>query len=194
MKLKFLIIAILGVIITSCNMEQKGSKAKIDQDQEALMQRGKEVAQNTFKALSQELKKSMEEGGIEKAIAYCNINALPITDSLSNEYHAEIKRTSAKYRNPKNAPTMAEGKVLLAYQELKDKGEDMKPKLAEVGGKQIFYAPIVMQEMCMKCHGPKDQISAYDKILAKYPTDLATGYKTGDLRGMWSITLLPNKI
>lgn len=193
MKLQYLIIAVIGLIVVACNSDQKGSKANIDQNQEALMLRGKEVAQNTFKALSQELKESLEEGGIENAISYCNINALPLTDSLSNQYNAEIKRTSAKYRNPKNAPTMEEGKILLAFQEQKDKGVDMKPKILENGDNHIFYAPIVMQEMCMNCHGPKDQISAYEKILEKYPNDLATGYNTGDLRGMWSITLLPNK-
>ena len=53
-----------------------------------------------------------------------------------------------------------------------------------------FYAPIKVQDLCLNCHGqPGTDIKAadYDLIKKLYPEDEAVGYKSGDLRGMWSI-------
>jgi len=46
---------------------------------------------------------------------------------------------------------------------------------------------------CMKCHGQAGKeidAKTMEIISQKYPDDLATGYKEGDLRGLWKITFL----
>jgi hypothetical protein len=174
-------------------MNQKSSDTPGNSDNTELVKRGKAITQATFQALSGELQKSMKAGGVEEAISYCHVNALPLTDRLAEEQNAIIKRTSLKFRNPKNAPSNEEQSILHEFQAELDAGEDMKPKLVNIQGQDIFYAPIVTQELCLKCHGPKESIPVYDLILSKYPDDLATGYKAGDLRGMWSVVLLPAK-
>jgi len=47
--------------------------------------------------------------------------------------------------------------------------------------------------LCEKCHGKIGSTlkeADYASIKSLYPEDMAIGYKTGDLRGMWSISFL----
>ena len=62
------------------------------------------------------------------------------------------------------------------------------PQVVSHESQSTFYAPIILQDMCKKCHGPKAEITNYEVIKKLYPDDLAFGYEQGDIRGMWSIT------
>jgi hypothetical protein len=58
--------------------------------------------------------------------------------------------------------------------------------------KIVYYKPIrIAMPACLKCHGSAEK-DIDPKTLAiirqKYPDDLATNYKEGDLRGLWKIT------
>ena len=158
-----------------------------NEQQDILLNKGKNIASATFTALSGELSKAVKEGGLEHALSYCNVNALPLTDSLANANQVEIRRTSLKYRNPKNQPTPQEESILLKYEAAMKNDEMLQALVVNEKAGQTFYAPIIAQAACLKCHGAKTTISVYDKILNLYPNDLATGYQQGDLRGMWSI-------
>jgi len=157
--------------------------------------RGKEIAQATFQVLSSNLSGAMQEGGVEKAVRYCNLAAYPLVDSLSKVHQAEIRRTSLRVRNEKNQPTQAEKEALAAYQQGYDKGENLSPRVLRVGEDIAFYAPIMMQPLCLKCHGEEGKdISETDlaTIRRLYPNDRATGFHEGELRGMWSIQFSPS--
>jgi hypothetical protein len=57
-------------------------------------------------------------------------------------------------------------------------------------GSPHFYAPILLQQKCLACHGEigKNVTVKTDSIIKSfYPHDAATGFKEGDLRGIWSI-------
>ena len=49
-----------------------------------------------------------------------------------------------------------------------------------------FAKGIKVEAPCLMCHGPKDSIApdVAQAITAKYPADLATGFRLGDLRGL----------
>ena len=54
------------------------------------------------------------------------------------------------------------------------------------GSKEFHFAkPIVMQAMCVACHGSSDQISpeVKAKLIELYPNDKAVNYQPGQLRG-----------
>jgi hypothetical protein len=54
------------------------------------------------------------------------------------------------------------------------------------GSKEFHFAkPIVMQPMCVACHGSSDQISpeVKAKLSELYPNDKAVNYQPGQLRG-----------
>jgi hypothetical protein len=153
---------------------------------------GMEIAMGTFKVLSGQLKAAMQEGGVKNAAQYCNTVAYPLVDSLSGQYNAQIRRASNKVRNPKDAPTPREQKILDAYHTQTATGTQPKPQVRQLANGEIaFYAPIMMQDLCLKCHGKLGETlkaEDYAVIQELYPEDKAIGYATGDLRGIWSIT------
>ena len=188
MKKAFIFLGVsLLVIFQGCKDKSVPQK---EEKNNVLIEKGAEIASATFLALSTKLKGAMKEGGVENALAYCNVNALPITDSLSKVYNVEIRRTSLKYRNTKNKPSLMEMVVLNEFERMKKDGMTIQPKISEENGFNIFHAPIIVHDLCLKCHGMKDEMEDYKSVLKFYPEDLAHSYKIGDLRGMWSIRFL----
>ena len=152
--------------------------------------KGNEISQKAFKALSSELMAQMKAGGPVQAVSFCNVNALPLTETVSKENGVQIKRTSDKIRNTANEATARELEVIMSYKSLMGSGQELRP-VVEKEGKQVhYYAPIKVQAACLNCHGDARQVSKpADSILKlKYPDDVARYYKEGDLRGIWSIT------
>ncbi|MDW7691123.1 DUF3365 domain-containing protein [Flammeovirgaceae bacterium SG7u.111] len=155
------------------------------------IEKGKEVAQQSFLALSSQLMGAMKEGGAVHAINYCNLQAVPLTDSLSKAYQVAIKRTSDKWRNEKNKPTELEAEIISWYLEDKKVGRELLPKVVSLKDNEVlFAAPILINSQCLKCHGTPADIDdqSLDLLKKHYPNDDAQGYKPNDLRGIWSIT------
>ena len=171
----------------------KKAEASID-----YLEKGKEITAISFVALSSALQQAMQEGGVPKAIDYCNLAALPILDSLSRENGVTIRRTSLQVRNPKDTPTSREKEVLEDFHQQMKNGEAIKPFVYfEEGAFVRFFAPIKVNTPCLNCHGVIDETmkaADYALIQAKYPMDEAIGYQVGDLRGMWSVTFAQNSL
>ena len=134
----------------------------------------------------------MKLGGPAQAIPFCNVEAIPLTQRLSDKYEVTIKRTSDKLRNPANKPTERELKIINNYHRLISEKKEITP-IVEVdsNNKKHFYAPIMMKANCLACHGKIEEFMAVktDSIIKSlYPNDKAIGYNEGDLRGIWSIT------
>jgi hypothetical protein len=199
MNQKALVYVLLLCFVLSCKLgadqesqaDATGEELNLQPDERFMMQ-GKVVAQMTGSTLMGALSQSIQQEGIAASLTYCNVNAIPLTDSLAMLYQAEIKRTSLKLRNPLNKPTAGETKVLSEWETTLAEGKSIAPvTLAEENGKVHFYAPIFVQPFCLNCHGTakvemKEETARQLQLL--YPEDKATGYASGDLRGMWSIT------
>ncbi len=190
MKKSFIYFVIVLIVFAgACNNQTQNRLSQEETTQ--YLQKGKEITQSSFKALSSELKAALARGGIEEAIAYCNIEAMPITDSLSEAYDVKIRRTSLQARNPGNKPTEEEKEILEGYMELHKQGDTLRPAVHRIGkDKVLFTAPIMVQPLCLNCHGEIGkslQEKNYEIIRKHYPEDQATGYQMGDFRGMWSI-------
>jgi len=157
------------------------------------LDKGKQIAALSFATLSQRLQNAIQEGGIPIAIQYCNLAASPITDSLSNAHQATIRRTSLKYRNASNQPTELEQIVLEEYAKSMEEGQALQPILKQMRQHEnFFFAPIIIQEPCLNCHGKLDgtlTLENHQIIKKYYPNDKAIGYVDGELRGIWSIQL-----
>ena len=155
---------------------------------------GRLVADSAQKALQQKLMKAIQEGGVAHAVDFCNLAALPLMDSLSNVYKAEIRRASHRVRNPEDAARDYEAPILEAYVYNMEQGEELKENVQKVGEDYLLYTrPIMLGNgLCLNCHGePGTQVQAgtLEMIQAKYPNDNALGHQLNDLRGMWSIRL-----
>jgi len=160
---------------------------------------GNAAALGTKQTLGKNLQSALQAGGVENAIGFCNINAMPLVDSLSTRYGAVIKRVSLKARNSEDIPNEIERKILEAYQFQKENDGDLSENVQPLGEDQyLFTKPIVVDNaLCLTCHGTLQNgltTETQEFIKSKYPQDKATGYEIGDLRGMWSITFPKKKV
>ena len=166
-------------------------------DTAKLIQTGMEVSMSTFGVLSKELQNAMKEGGVQKAVPYCNINALPIADSLSREFGVVIRRVTDKPRNPADTMNQVESQAFARFASAIEADGSAVPTMVDLDEGAYYFAPIVLQEFCQKCHGtPGEHISDGDYAIIKdlYPEDMAIGYRPGQLRGMWSIYYPEDKV
>ncbi len=175
------------------NSENTSPAALSEADVAEYTAKGKQIAQASFKTLAGNLKKAMKSGGPVEAIKFCNLKANPLVDSLSKAHHATIKRTSSKLRSPANAPSELEAKQLAAYMEDVKANKPLQPKVVLTSDNKVqFFAPIKTKAVCLKCHGAadSDKLPKHYKVIQElYPNDQATGYKEGELRGIWSIQM-----
>ena len=143
--------------------------------------------------MAKTLKKAIKKGGPVKAINVCNTAAQKLAEKLGKQLGVEIYRVSHRPRNPDNKADELELKIINSYIEAHNKRQTAPPIAVKRGKKIIFYAPIyLVYPLCTKCHGqPGKEIApeTLKTIKKLYPNDKATGFKLGELRGLWKIVL-----
>ncbi len=192
---KLIILSLVGLAVLACNRHAEKEQEIIEQHEKHTPQINYlgvsvNVAIETKKALGGELKAAMKRGGVEEAVNYCNVNALPLTDSIAQRYNATIRRATDKPRNPANKATAMEMKYIEQFRrEISQEGK-VTPVVAEAGDSVHFFAPIAIESLCLTCHGTKGEaltVENYAIISEKYPEDMAFNYNVDDLRGVWHI-------
>ena len=145
-------------------------------------------ATETKKLLMKNVGEQMQKGGPESALEFCNIEAMPLTKSMSDKHGLVISRVSDKRRNPRNVANQEELKLIEQYKKQLLAGELLKPVRTETH----YYEPLVTNAMCLQCHGESGK-NVQPKLAAKiaefYPNDLAMGYKENEVRGLISIKM-----
>lgn len=180
---------LLTLLLTGCQIKDSGKVTSVT-NSDSLINLGNEITQATFESLRGELQSALQQGGIENALRYCNVNARPLTDSMSRAYDVSIKRISNKNRNPDNSASAFETDLINRYEEEID---NRVPQLLRSRKEMIFYKPIITQAMCLNCHGTpgKELLSEHHKIIQSlYPSDKATGYREGSVRGLWKVVFV----
>lgn len=182
------------IIISSCSNTR--TKPLDEASRQALLQQGDSISQLMQQVLLNHVAAAMQEGGSAYAVAFCNLRAIPLTDSIAAATGTQIKRLSDKNRNPDNhLATTADSTAWHVMQTAAYNGEPLPQHLLEQDDKEgyyLYYKPITLgMPTCLKCHGdPQTDISPETMTLLQshYPVDLATGYQIGALRGMWKIS------
>jgi hypothetical protein len=154
---------------------------------------GFKYATTTKQTLGKNLMGAIMESGTAHALTFCNVQAMPLTDSMSKVHNATITRVSDKPRNPKNVANAKELEQIEYYKGLVAEGKtgkDIQPNVEMEGNQVHFYYPILTNEMCLQCHGVKNEVVQPETLAMLselYPEDKATGYGDGEVRGIWSI-------
>ncbi len=149
--------------------------------QETELARGAKMLAPLKKDLKQALIAGMQKGPVN-AISVCKHQAPAIADSLSIE-GVELGRTSHRLRNPANSAPDWVDPVLEAYF---GEDSDRAPRLVHLPNDRLGYVePIVLQPLCVACHGKFLAPDVAAKIKEAYPEDEATGFEVGDLRGVF---------
>lgn len=154
---------------------------------------GKDIAVASGGILVGHLLKAIDKDGTVGAIDFCNISAFALTDSLSRIHQVGIRRVSDRYRNPLNAANDTEIGIINEIKSQIADGNQPKSKAIAEGAHTTAYYPILVNGMCLQCHGHKDrdidQLTS-TAIRDRYPDDRAHGYVVGDLRGLWVVTMI----
>lgn len=175
-----------GLLLLSCGRAPDSGKAVSDPpalpDDAALAEIGAAASKRLMESLGGQLKAALEAGGPVAAIEVCRSVALPLTAAAGQEREGvTVRRTTLQPRNPANAPDETDREVLEAMAS----ADSPKPAIRRDGATARYYQPLVVQELCLKCHGdpagfPSDLV---ETLALHYPEDAATGYALGNLRG-----------
>ena len=161
------------------------------QDSDMLTQ-SRAVSLGMLKELGQKLQGAMAEGGAVNAIGVCNTQAPDIAGRVSSQNQVKLSRVGTRARNPvMGVPNDWQAKALAQFDAALARGEkpadlEFSETVETANGKEFHFAkPIVLQPMCVSCHGSPEQISpeVKAKLNDLYPNDKAVGYQPGQLRG-----------
>lgn len=153
--------------------------------------KAKQITKKFATELKENLQSAIKNGGLIAGVRICNSKAPEIAKSYSIAGW-EIGRTSLKTRNTANKPTDKEGIILEDFAKKQLAGQDIASlsySNYNTKTKQYhFMKAIPTNQICLACHGENIASELSNEIDKLYPSDLAKGYKLGDLRGAFSLT------
>jgi len=177
------------ILSTLCFMGLSAAQAQYSD----LLSQSRATSLVMLKELGQKLQSAMADGGAVNAIGVCNLQAPEIAGRVSAQNQVNLSRVGTRARNPvMGVPNDWQAKALAQFDAALARGDkpaDMEFSETVVkpdGSKEFHFAkPIVMQPMCVACHGSSDQISpeVKAKLSELYPNDKAVNYQPGQLRG-----------
>ncbi len=187
------------VLLMSCakkKIEEEYLEAKKSIADSVYMKKGNSIVSLTFDTLRSSLLSAISTHGMDGAIAFCHEKAYPLTTTFDDS--VVIRRTSLRIRNSNNNPDSLELLILKEMEELVQSAKMPAEKIVRhpATGEIHFFKPILLQAMCLNCHGaPGSQIqnATLVKIKQLYPEDQAVNFKEGDLRGVWHIVFNAEK-
>jgi len=158
---------------------------------------GDQVAGRLFASLMTTLQEKIASEGPEAAIAYCRLEARPLTAQVGEEFPQvkDVRRTALRWRNPDNQPDANDRSVLEEWLSTWNPAVPPKPVIKKLtaadGTKEIrYYRPVPVMTTCLACHGSGNEITPNVRaaIARDYPQDKAIDFQEGDLRGAIVVT------
>lgn len=159
---------------------------------DAMLGEARNVATSLPPKLLASLQEEIKKSGPEGAIPVCKDMAPKMAGEISKQTGWKIKRVSLKVRNDARAiPDEWEKAALEDFDKRAAAGESpaQLEKGEKVGNEYRYVKALPVQQLCLNCHGPADQLSpAVKSVLGQhYPNDRATGYSVGQIRGAISV-------
>lgn len=149
--------------------------------QDAELARGAELLAPFKQDLQMALKSGLAKGPAE-AIQVCRVKAPEIATALSVD-GIRMGRSSHRLRNPDNTAPDWLSPIMQVYL---DDPASREPRAVELADDRWGYVePIMVQPLCLNCHGSKLAPDVAEQVAELYPEDRATGFEVGDLRGVF---------
>jgi len=182
----------------ACSQDVKQLSAE---QQQSVLGLGSSSAAALMINLKSHLQEAIQGNDLVSALEFCTLEALPLTESVQSELPAgvKLKRTSLKFRNPKNAPDSIDFDILEHFAGiLAEIGELPKHYIqyVETDKEYRYYQPLTTGKLCLNCHGHPDQMD-WDVVASlreNYPQDLAVGYQEGEFRGLIRVSIPENLV
>jgi hypothetical protein len=143
----------------------------------ASLRHGLTRAEAAIRAAACEAERRFGEGDPDANAAHCEGARAPPG--------VEVGRTSARLRNPRNAPP-GWAKAYVAGTDGK-KASEVEPAAFDLGDRVGLLRPIEIRKRCLACHADRGEVDASTRewLERSYPSDRSFGYALGDLRGFW---------
>jgi hypothetical protein len=146
--------------------------------------RGAAIIGDLKKSLVGALQGALHQGA-PSAIAMCHELAPNLAATLSRD-GAIVGRATRKPRNPRNEASGWQADALTEFErkhaERALAGATFARRLPD--GRVAYAEPLIIQELCVTCHGQNVAPDVRAVLAENYPADKATGYAVGDLRGI----------
>jgi len=146
------------------------------------------------KDLKGKLLSALADSGVAGAITVCRDEASEIATKHSQPGVYSIRRVSDRNRNPQNAADSEALAIMAQYADTILRHSDYVKFWRSDGEHKLFvyYQPIYTDQLCLKCHGAVDSMSAEvrEALRVNYPDDKATGYEVGNLRGLFVVRIV----
>ncbi len=152
-------------------------------------EKGIKIAMAAQQLLGQNLMREIQNHGTMEALEFCNLQAIPLTDSVARKFDASVQRVTDKARNPVNEANSGEKAIIDVFKREISAGKDPEPVIKMKRDSVEFYYPLVTNNLCLQCHGKQEdmEFGVKEQILKLYPQDQATGYSENEVRGIWKI-------
>lgn len=126
------------------------------------------------------------KSGAPAAIEACSSLAPGIAQSLGGR-GVTVGRATRKPRNPANAASGWRADALAQFEAMVAAGRPLDgatwtSRLPD--GTTAYAEPLIIQPLCLACHGSQLAPGVQAVLAARYPADQATGYALGELRGV----------
>ena len=195
-------LVVISLLASSAHSLADTTTANEQQSENSVQEKIKEArlhAKALGGALKSRLQQAIQSGGLEAGVNECQLEAAPIALALSQNGW-EVGRTALKVRNPNNAADRWEREQLAWFSQLltKAKQDNLTPKRPietyqydSESGEFRYMMAIEQGQVCMACHGANVAPSVKQSILKHYPSDQATGFELGELRGAFTLSYTP---
>src|SRR5690606_12439075 len=122
-------------------------------------------------------------GSPSQALNSCHIDVVGITRRLAGTERVAAGRTGDRLRSAANAPRPWAAPLIKTH--AGRQARDVDGFVVDLGESIGVLRPIAHQPICTPCHGPTDRLDprVRDILRVRYPTDRATGFRDGEIRG-----------
>jgi hypothetical protein len=164
----------------------------------AVCKTGEQALSRTSNLLIFEVESSVAENGLAKTLEIVHLKNLSLPKPAPGLPRVTaVKRTSLNLRNPANQPDEADRAALDRINAAIHDGDVVPTVLvqrltpADAPVEWRVYSPITTMPVCLKCHGPREDLSpeVRDYLAKHYPQDKATGYGAYTWRGVLRVSL-----
>jgi hypothetical protein len=180
------LILIFALALAGCGGSEPATWTRVFPDDlsaadQARLEKARTATRSLGTGLMGALMDALAEGGPPNAITVCRDKAPEIAKVEAAALNGKVGRTSHRLRNPKNAPPP--WLVNLWAEE---------PQIyLGPNGEMGVAMPIILQPLCVACHGPAEKLSPDVKreLDENYPDDQARDFEPGDVRGQFWVEL-----
>ena len=156
----------------------------------------KRWVERTSGVLVSNLVQALSAGGAAGALESCSVRVPDLMKAAATNSGMGLVRVSHRPRNPANRAGKEDLEAIREWEEAIRGGRPVEPRwTVRPDGTATLHVPIrIALPTCLKCHGsPGTDIEprTLERIRAAYPSDEATGFRVGGLRGAWRVDLDP---